>query len=147
MNKLTEISPEVAEGTATDTEFSVALKAIQNAMSMTLVQRAGTLERSLARFDRLLDSAIEALTTKLSTQIEAETVDILSLTKFIESVQTKQIAIVDLYRKIVQGNPLFTTDTLSEEEKLVLKLMKSFTTQEQKQKFLQLCKQQLELNE
>ena len=62
---------------------------------------------------------------------------------FITSLQNKQLQILELYRKIVQGKEMFSTEILSDDERKVLKLLKSFKTPEEKEKFIKQCIQLL----
>ena len=62
----------------------------------------------------------------------------------IKDIQGSQLRFADLYRKIVQSpKGIFPEDLISEEEKKVVKLFKSFKTPEEKQKFLQICQEHL----
>ena len=58
-------------------------------------------------------------------------------------ISDMQVKILELERKIIQGRDLMPSGLLSDDEKLVMKLLKSFSTKSEKQKFLALVQQQL----
>ena len=52
-----------------------------------------------------------------------------------------QLSIIESQRKIVQGKSLFPEETLSDDEKMVVRLFKSFSTEQEKKKFMNLVKE------
>lgn len=134
----------ITDGIATEKEQGVALKAIRTAMSVSMAEGLKGIMAPSNRLAVLADSAIDLLEARW--QAESSDMSVKSLMRFIESIQSKQIQILDLYRKTIQGHDIISGDTLSEDEKMVLKLFKSFKTNEEKAKFLNLCKEALNGN-
>ncbi len=140
-----ELSEKVLAGTATESERGLALRNLQTNLAITLTTGLG---RSLALVERL-NQSIESVVAKFEEKLRDEinimpATDLLSI---VERIQSKQVAVLDLYRKIVQGKDLFPQETLSEEERKVVKLIKSFKSKEEKDKFFQVCSEMLKPKE
>ena len=73
--------------------------------------------------------------------IEADTVSIEELRDFIDSTQSKQVQILELYRRVLQGKDLFDSQTFSDDEKMVLKIFKSFKSKEDREKFVNIIRE------
>ena len=69
--------------------------------------------------------------------------DVDTVTNLLKETSDMQMDNLDFQRKLIQGKSIFDFNTLSDEEKQVVQLMNSFTSLEEKQKFLQLVQEQL----
>lgn len=131
----------IAKGVADEQQKGMALRNIKTGMSVKLSIGLDNLLGQLTRQSALLSKAIEKHNEMLEQSIDADTCSIEDLRDFIDSMQSKQLKILDLYRTTIQGKDLFDNQALSDDEKMVLKLFKSFRSNEEKTKFLTLCKE------
>lgn len=138
---ITKLAELVRQGIADEKEQGLALKAIKTAMSVSMAEGMKNIMIPMQRLTVLADSAITVLEDRWVA--ESSTMPVKNLMNFIDGIQSKQIQILDLYRKTIQGNELISGETLSEEEKIVVKLFKSFKSNKEKEKFLELCRKEL----
>jgi len=139
---ISEVVQRVIDGTATESEKGLVLKTMQNSLSANLV---GGLNDVFASMQSLNAMAVDAI-AKLEEyyELNKDLLDQKALMDFIGEVQNRQLRLLELNRKISQGNnPLFAQDTLSEEERKVVKLFKSFRTNAEKAAFMRLVDQEL----
>ena len=136
-----EVSKKVLEGTATEAERGMVLRNIQTGLAGNLVAGLSDAMATINSFNAHLDRCINQLTLRLESDVQI--MDATQLIDIITKIQTRQLATLDLYRKVVQGKDLFPVETLSDEEKKVLKLIKSFRSKEEKDKFFQICSEML----
>lgn len=144
-NDIQILAQSVVDGVATEEQRGMATRAVQNQLSLSLL---GILNDATVSANRLNDTCNKALTLyleKVNAALDQDLVSEESLLKIIDTIQSKQIQIAELYRKIIQSpKGLFSEDCLSEEEKKVMRLFKSFKTVEERKKFLELCSKQLQ---
>lgn len=138
MSNIEDLAKSIVAGTATEQDQGVALKALQNAMASSLISGLRTLDNTVVRLIGVSERLFDQLNTRM--EVDVQNMQMNEVLRWIQTIQNNQIQILDLYRKVVQGRELFPSDTFSDEEKLVLQLMKSFRSQEDKQKFLDICK-------
>ena len=142
MSDVTKSLKELSNtGVSVESDTGSALRSIKLALSSSMVSGIDNLYTQINSLQQSSDRLIRRI-----NQLLEETVDVISLedaSKLMDTIQTKQIQILDLYRKVIQTKELFPSDTLSEEEKQVLRLLKSFTTDEQKQKFFKIVQETL----
>lgn len=147
-NKIDKLIEALQQGYATEQDKGAALKNISTFMSMSMISSLSKVSTNFEKLSNVLDAYITRFTTDYSTNLQANNVTTDDLFEKINSIQTRQIQLLDLYRKIIQSpQPLFPENTISEDEKNVLKLFKSFKTPEQKLKFLELCERELNLTD
>lgn len=133
----------IQAGEARTEELGSALRSIQTSLATDL---AGGMSSVLEAFRTQNDLYIKALNKyneSLDAALDLDAVPREELAAFIDKTQTKQIQLLDLYRKVVQGSPLFDTETISNDERLVLRLFRSFSCEAEKQEFLKICKERL----
>lgn len=142
---VTTMVASILDGTVTEETLGLALKSLQINMAASLVMGQGKAsevanrlqkqtEKLLDRFDTLFDAEISKIT-------EAEVA-----LDMIERVHRIQLNTLEVQRKIVQGKDLFTTNIMSAEEKMINQLLNSFTSREDKLKFMDIVKEQLSKN-
>lgn len=143
-NDIELLARNVADGVATEEQRGMATRAVQNQLSISLLGLLQSSTQSVNRLNELSERAIGIYIEKVSANLDQDLYLEGDLLKIINSLQDRQIQIAELYRKIIQSpKGLFSEDFLSEEEKKVMKLFKSFRTVEERKKFLELCSQQL----
>lgn len=144
-NKSAELARQIELGQASIEEKGVALKALQASMAVSLYGGLNRALESTMKSTACLDELVNKFKDKLEYEIEGMSPkDILEM---IDRVQSSQLRILDLQRKIVQGKELIPQPSLSEEESHVIKLMNSFTSVESKKKFLSVVKDFLDKEE
>lgn len=131
----------ISQGVADEQSKGMAMRNIKNGMALKLSVGLDSMLRQLTAQGELLSRAIEKHNEMLMASIEADTCSIDDLREFIDSTQAKQVQILELYRRTIQGKDLFDSQSLSDDEKMVLKLFKSFRSKEEKEKFLTLCRE------
>jgi len=134
----------VLKGTVDESTLGTFLKTLQVSMGANLLRNQETLVSAVES----LNSQIEKLLSRYTQLMEFEVDNLTSEGAWekIESIMGLQIKVVDLQRKIVQGKPLFNSDVLSDEERMVVKLLNSFSSIDEKKKFLKVVKDTLEKN-
>lgn len=126
----------IVNGTATEQEQGIALRALQTNLAAQMVSGLNGICKSLSNLDNLLNHAYMKLHDRY--EVDLANMDSTHLLNIIDSIQSKQLQVLDLYRKVVQGKNLFPEETISEEERKVLRLINSFTNDKDKKKFLAL---------
>lgn len=138
-----EVVQRVIDGTATEADKGLVLKTMKNSLSANLVSSLGDMYTGMQQLNDLVADAVQLLQEQY--EMNKGLMDMKSLMAFIDSVQTRQIKLMELNRKISQGSSnLFAGDSLTEEEKQVLKLFKSFRTNDEKKRFMRLVAQELQ---
>lgn len=132
---------QVVEGTATESEVGVALKSLRNQMSVNLIKSLSQSYESISAFNEVLQDAIVKFSDHYTES--AEVLEMETLLKYIDVITSKQIALAELIRKTVQGRELFDSTTMSDDERKVLRLFKSFKSAEDKARFLHLVELEL----
>lgn len=140
-NDLSSIVKSVLEGTATEEQQGIIARQVQINLSATLVSGMQTLYSTIIESTQTLNAAQAKLAQRLETEADVMSID--KLASVVDNMQSQQLKILDLYRRIVNGKELFPQGVLSEEEKQVVKLLNSFSSKEEKQKFLKVVKETL----
>lgn len=133
----------IMDGNATVEELGVAVKALQTKMSVALISGVDSVLKSLNESTKVLDTAVSKFNEKIKIDVETDLLETKELLEIIERMQNQQLKVLDLQRKIVQGKELIPQPSLSDEEKQVITLLKSFSSQEDKVKFLNVVKDTL----
>lgn len=133
----------IMDGNATVEELGVAVKALQTKMSVALISGVDSVLKSLQESTKVLDSVVSKFNEKIKIDVETDLLETKDLLEIIERMQNQQLKVLDLQRKIVQGKELIPQPSLSDEEKQVITLLKSFSSQEDKVKFLNVVKDTL----
>lgn len=127
----------VQQGLASEEDRGIVLRTIQTAMGSALVSSVQSVMDKQGQLDDLLTRCIDKFTSQVNDLITSDTINHEDLFEMITTLQKNQVACAELLRKVVQSpNKIFSDDLLSNEEKKLLKLLKSFRTPEEKQKFL-----------
>lgn len=133
----------IMDGNATVEELGVAVKALQTKMSVALISGVDSVLKSLQDSTQVLDFVVSKFNEKIKVDVETDLLETKELLEIIERVQNQQLKVLDLQRKIVQGKELIPQPSLSDEEKQVITLLNSFSSQEDKIKFLNVVKDTL----
>ena len=148
MNDITEstrdlgcVIEDVANGIASENDTGLVMKSLQMSMTLRLGNGLASMLNTLNSQQDLLNKAVEKYNEKLQEMIDSDTATAEDLLNFINSTQKKQLDILEVYRRCLQNGDIFTSDSLGSEERLVLGMLKSLKTPEDKAKFFKMCKQ------
>ena len=140
-NNIETLAKRVSEGIATEQEIGVVLKQLQISLATSMLQELQEYNKSLDALKEIRMRLIDRLETIIITDIDLMDVD--TVTNLLKETSNMQMDNLDFQRKLIQGKSIFDFSTLSDEEKQVVQLMNSFTSLEEKQKFLQLVQEKL----
>lgn len=140
-NNIETLAKRVSEGIATEQEMGVVLKQLQISLATSMLQELQHYNKSLDALKEIRMRLIDRLETIIITDIDLMDVD--TVTNLLKETSDMQMDNLDFQRKLIQGKSIFDFSTLSDEEKQVVQLMNSFTSLEEKQKFLQLVQEKL----
>lgn len=139
-----KVVQSVISGISSEEENGLLLKALQTHMSATVVNQLTNLSNQFQNLSQNVDNLIARYNQKLNEDIEGDVLSRNELYSIIKSFQDRQFQLIETYRRIVQSpNMLFANSTVSEEEKMVIKLFSSFKSADEKRKFLELVKKEL----
>lgn len=140
-NNIETLAKRVSEGIATEQEIGVVLKQLQISLATSMLQELQEYNKSLDALKEIRMRLIDRLETIIITDIDLMDVD--TVTNLLKETSDMQMDNLDFQRKLIQGKSIFDFNTLSDEEKQVVQLMNSFSSLEEKQKFLQLVQEKL----
>lgn len=142
MNSNTDIgalSNSISNGLASEQDVGLVLRTIQTTLSCKLLSNLESTNKGFEELNSLLQRCISKFNAQVTQLLEADAISHDELASVISSIQKNQLAFLELQRKIIQSpNKLFSDDLLSNDERKLLSLLKSFKTPEEKVKFLKL---------
>lgn len=142
--EIQQVSEQLLKGIATQEQIGLASNLVLTNLTFSLLKDIDASSSSLKKLNSLLERCVDAYTTKLEMMLEADTITLDDLHKVVEGLQKQQLSALELKRKIVQSpQKLFPESSLTEEERRLLDLSKSFVTQEDKKKFMAAVEQAL----
>lgn len=134
------LSKKIQEGMATKEERGIALKNVNTQMAVELVASLDTIKKQNDGLSKLRGLLVDKLTKKGEQALKDDTLDMNELMDFVNTLTDVEIKVADMYRKVLQGNRLlFDEDSMSEQQQIVVRLLNSFETFEQKRNFLDLA--------
>lgn len=143
-NKENILAKKIAEGTANREERGIALKTINTQLAIEMVTGLDDVKEYLGTMKKLRAKMSEKFIAKIEEQLECDELDPELMYQYMNSISTKELQLVEAYRKLIQGGrALFDEDTLSEEDRTVIRLLRSFSTNDEKSKFFNLVTQYL----
>lgn len=135
-SKVEELAGLILTGQSTVSELGTACKSMQTGMAVSMLAGLNEITKAISKSTHLLDIVNSKIQTKIAAELEADLIETDDLISISERLVRTQISLIDLQRKIVQGKELIPETTLSDEEKVVVRLFKSFKTREEKEKFI-----------
>lgn len=144
-NDIQKVVQSVLSGISSEEENGLLLKALQTQMSATVVTQLADLSNQFSQLSVNTGRLIEQYNRKLNEDLESDVLSRGELYAMIKNFQDRQLQLIETYRRTVQSpNALFANSTVSEEEKMVIKLFQSFKSADEKRKFLELVKKELD---
>lgn len=134
------LSRKIQEGMATREERGIALKNVNTQMAVELVASLNTMKEQNVGLMELRGLLAKKLNKRGRQAIEDDSMELDELMDMVSTLTDMELKVADMYRKVLQGNRLlFDEDSMSEEQKIVVRLLNSFETFEQKRNFLNLA--------
>ena len=130
------LAKKIAEGTANREERGLSLKMINTQLAIEYVTGLDDVKAFVERLKDLRGKMSEKFVEKVERQLDADEIEPELLFQYISSISNKELQLVAEYRKLLQGNrQLFDEDTLSEEDRVIMRLLRSFSSTDQKRDF------------
>lgn len=127
---------KIAEGTANREERGLSLKMINTQLAIEYVTGLDDVKAFVERLKELRKKMSDKFIEKVEKQMDAEEIEPEVMFQYITSISNKELQLVSEYRKLLQGNrQLFDEDTMSEEDRVILRLLRSFSSTDQKRDF------------
>lgn len=131
------LSRKIQEGMATREERGIALKNVNTQMAVELVASLNTMKEQNVGLMELRGLLAKKLNKRGRQAIEDDSMELDELMDMVSTLTDMELKVADMYRKVLQGSRLlFDEDSMSEEQKIVVRLLNSFETFEQKRNFL-----------
>lgn len=142
------LSKKLRRGWATKEERGLVLKTINTQLAMELVNALDNVREYTDRMKAAKKKVADKFYRKLDEALECNTLDVQDLFDMLTSMNDSEIKMVELYRKVLQGGNrmLFDDDCMSENDKVIQKLIQSLGTEEKKQEFLEIVKKYMRDN-
>lgn len=125
----------IMSGQASEKDKGLVLRTIQIGMASSMVAQLNSMHAVTAKAMSLYNRLDEEFMRQTEELLEAGTLTREELRLERNSIESRIMAILNLERQIVQGKNIFPEDSLSEEDRKVLRLMSSIKTPEEKAKF------------
>lgn len=133
------LAQKIAEGTASREERGLSLKMINTQLAIEYVTGLDNVKSFVERLKELRGKMSEKFIEKVERQMKADEIDPELMFQYINTISNKELQLVAEYRKLLQGNrQLFDEDTLSEQDRIIMRLLRSFSSIDEKRDFLKI---------
>lgn len=130
------LAKKIAEGTANREERGLSLKMINTQLAIEYVTGLDDVKAFVERLKDLRGKMSDKFVEKVERQLDADEIEPELLFQYISSISNKELQLVAEYRKLLQGNrQLFDEDTLSEDDRIIMRLLRSFSSTSEKRDF------------
>ena len=134
------LAKKIAEGTANREERGLSLKMINTQLAIEYVTGLDDVKAFIERLKEVRKKMSDKFVKKIEEQMEADEIPPEIMFQYLMSINNKEIQLVSEYRKLLQGNrQLFDEDTMSEDDKVIMRLLRSFRSIDQKRDFLKIA--------
>lgn len=130
-----ELSALVLSGQSLEQERGMFLRAVQVGMSSNLVSQLNTLHSVMAKAIEIYSTLDEQYLNILQEEIKENVLTKEEIRIERNALENRIMAILTLERQVLQGKSLFPEDTLSEDDKKVLRILGTIKTKEEREKF------------
>lgn len=130
-----ELSALVLSGQSSEQERGMFLRAIQVGMSSNLVSQLNALHSVMAKATEIYSTLDEQYLNILQEEIKENVLTKEEIRIERNALENRIMAILTLERQVLQGKSLFPEDTLSEDDKKVLRILGTIKTKEEREKF------------
>lgn len=130
-----ELSALVMSGQSSEQERGMFLRAIQVGMSSNLVSQLnalhGVVSKAMSLYAALDEQFLNMLQEELNEGVLTK--DEIRLER--NALENRIKSVLTLERQVLQGKPLFPEDSLSEDDKKVLRILGTIKTKEERDRF------------
>ena len=130
-----ELSALVLSGQSSEQERGMFLRAVQVGMSSNLVSQLNALHSVMAKATEIYSTLDEQYLGILQEEIREGVLTKEEIRIERNALENRIMAILTLERQVLQGKSLFPEDTLSEDDKKVLRILGTIKTKEEREKF------------
>lgn len=125
----------IMSGRASEQEKGLVLRTIQVGMATNMVAGLNELHSNIAQAMNLYQALDSEYNRQLREQLEQGALTKEEIRIERDALEKRVHAILNLERQIVQGKNIFPEDSLSEDDRKILRLMASVKTPEERKKF------------
>ena len=125
----------IMSGRASEQEKGLVLRTIQVGMATNMVAGLNELHSNVAQAMNLYQALDSEYNRQLREQLEQGALTKEEIRIERDALEKRVHAILNLERQIVQGKNIFPEDSLSEDDRKILRLMASVKTPEERKKF------------
>lgn len=130
-----ELSALVLSGQSSEQERGMFLRAVQVGMSSNLVSQLNALHSVMAKATEIYSTLDEQYLNILQEEIKENVLTKEEIRIERNALENRIMSILTLERQVLQGKSLFPEDTLSEDDKKVLRILGTIKTKEEREKF------------
>lgn len=136
------LSALVQLGTRTEAEQSMALRAIQLGVASAACENISRMHSMGKRALSVAEMLNETYLRKVEEELATDTMTKQELRAEMNHISGMAMEVTKLETKLIQGKPLFPEDTMSSEDRMILRMFNNITTPDQKQKFITLLERE-----
>lgn len=136
------LSALVQLGTRTEAEQSMALRAIQLGVASAACENISRMHSMGKRALSVAEMLNETYLRKVEEELMTDTMTKQELRAEMNHIAGMAMEVTKLETKLIQGKPLFPEDTMSSEDRMILRMFNNITTPDQKQKFITLLERE-----
>lgn len=135
-NELLVLSREISNGVATQDAQGLALQALQVSMGVSVIENVGHLSQQADAFTNIAQTMSNTIAE--NTMAELPMMDTDSIIDRYGKIQDFQQKVAAFKHKVATGAPMFGNHNMSEDERMVLRLVQSFPNAEIRMKFMEM---------
>lgn len=136
------LSALVQLGTRTEAEQSMALRAIQLGVASAACENISRMHSMGKRALSVAEKLNETYLCKVEEELATDVMTKQELRAEMNHISGMAMEVTKLETKLIQGKPLFPEDTMSSEDRMILRMFNNITTPDQKQKFITLLERE-----
>ncbi len=138
-NYSTEVlARKIAEGTANREERGITLKTISTQLAIEMVTGLEDVRDYVDGLKDLRSKFTQKFVEKANEALELDELDLDDIFKYMTSISDNEVKVVEAYRKLLQGGQLFNEDSMSEQDRIIVRLLQSFKDNTQKKEFYEM---------
>jgi len=138
------LAEQIASGTCSEEQLGLSLRSLQLNMGLSVLHGLSNIDQQTSELDYLSQRLTNKFSEKVEEAIDSDTLELSELQSLMNSIQDQRLKIIEAKRRIVQSpSKIIPEDLISGEETQLLRLLKSFSTPEEKAKFMQAVQEAL----
>ncbi len=132
------LARKIAEGTANREERGITLKTINTQLAIEMVTGLEDVRDYVDGLKDLRSKFTQKFVEKANEALELDELDLDDVFKYMNSIADNEVKVVEAYRKLLQGGQLFSEDSMSEQDRIIVRLLQSFKDSNQKKEFYEM---------